>query len=271
VLEHRGKRAGYARYALALADRTDVPVAAGADVRDGSFLLEAGLPPEERYWPEAVPAAPGPIDAALDLLERSIDQGATIVGIGPFTNLSLLERRRPGTLGRAALVLMGGHVRPAPPGFPAWDYAMDYNVQADGRAAGHVLESGEPTLVPIEVTVQTALRRSQLPALAASDPLGRLIARQAEAFAHEWRNDERFGRTCAGLPRDLVNFQHDPLACAVAIGWGGVTIERLPLALEAEGDWLRLRVDPAGGRRLPVVTAVERERFEPFWLETVAG
>lgn len=231
VLEDAGERAGYARYALALAERNEVPVAAGADVRLGCFRLEAGLPPEERYWPEPVRPSPGPIEAALELLKRSIERGAIIVGIGPFTNLSLLERRYPGILRHATLCLMGGSINPAPPTFPAWDYQMDYNVQADGSAAKHVLESAQPTLVPIEVTVQTALRRSHLPALGQSSPLGGLIARQAEAFARDERIEERYGRTYAGLPHDIINFQHDPLTCAVALGWAGVTVETLPLAL----------------------------------------
>src|SRR5438105_12278921 len=73
VAEHAGKRAGYVRYALALAGRTGVPVAAGAEVRIGRFVLGTDLPPEHRYWPQPVPAAPGPLAAALDLLEQSID------------------------------------------------------------------------------------------------------------------------------------------------------------------------------------------------------
>src|SRR5205085_565024 len=125
--EDQGRRAGYARYVLALAGRENVPVAAGADVRLGRSRLWGGFPPEERYWPEPVQPAPGPLDAALDLLKQSIEQGAIVVGIGPFTNLALLEQREPGILRRATLYLMGGSIKPAPPGFPAWDYTMDYN------------------------------------------------------------------------------------------------------------------------------------------------
>ena len=270
VLEDHGKRAGYACYALALAGRNDVPVAAGADVRLGCFGREAGLPPESRYWPEPVRPSPGPIEAALCLLKQSIEREAIIAGIGPFTNLSLLERRYPGILRHATLCLMGGSINPTPPTFPAWDHEMDYNVQADSNAARHVLESAHPTLVPIEVTVQTALRRSHLPALHESGPLGQLIARQAEAFAQDWNDGERYGRTYAGLPHDIINFQHDPLACAVALGWDGVTVESLPLALDRVGDQLRGRID-VGGRLLRVVTRVDQARFDTFWLDTVAG
>ncbi len=270
VTEHDGKRAGYVREALRLAGRDEVPVAAGADVALGRFRLEGGLPPEERYWPKPVPAAPGPLDEALDLLERSIARGALVIGIGPFTNLALLEARRPGVLREAWLVLMGGCVRPAPPGFPAWDYTMDYNVQADAAAALTVLDAARPTLVPIEITEQTALRRAYLPALQRAGPLGALLARQAEAFTASERMEERYGRTCSGLPADIVNFLHDPLAVAVALGWEGAAVEQVPLTWRMEGDWLRIQERP-GGRPTPLVTAVDGARFGEFWLERVGS
>ena len=39
-----------------------------------------------------------------------------------------------------------------------------------------------PTLVPLHVTVETALRHAQLPVLMSANPLSALIARQALAF-----------------------------------------------------------------------------------------
>ncbi|MCX6021423.1 MAG: nucleoside hydrolase [Chloroflexi bacterium] len=274
VLEQGGKRAGYARAALAVAGRSDVPVAAGADVALGRFRpQEYGRPPDERYWPEPIVPAPGPLDAALDLLHKSIEQGALIVAIGPYTNFSLLERRSPGILGTATLCLMGGSIVPAPPGFPAWDYEMDFNVQSDHLAAKYVLEAANPdrtTLVPIEVTAQTALRRAHLSVLRQAGALGHLLAQQAEACAVDERLDERYGQTCAGLPPDLINFQHDPLACAVALGWGGVTVETLPLALTVEEGWLRMRVSD-GGPVFRVVTGVDHAAFNALWVDTVTG
>ena len=270
VTEHDGKRAGYVREALRLAGRDDLAVAAGADVALGRFRLEGGLPPEDRYWPEPVPAAPGPLDAALDLLEQSIARGAIVIGIGPFTNLALLEARRPGVLRRARLFLMGGCVRPAPAGFPAWDFTMDYNVQADAAAALAVLDASSPTLVPIEITEQTALRRAQLPHLRRAGPLGALLAGQAEAFAASERMEERYGRSCSGLPADIVNFLHDPLAVAVALGWEGAAVERTPLGWRMAGEWLRIEEWP-DGRPTPLVAAVDGARFGQFWLERVAA
>jgi inosine-uridine nucleoside N-ribohydrolase len=276
VVENDGRRAGYARYLLDLAGRTGVPVAAGAEASHPRFRAPYGLPPEERYWPVPVPPLPAPIDAALNLIARSVEQGATMVGIGPFTNLALAEQRRPGLLAGATLCLMGGSVRPIPDGFPAWDFTMDFNIQADVQSAYEVLAACEPSrtvLVPLEVTAQTWLRRADLPGLRSAGPLARLIADQAAAFAEDQRLDAQFGRACAGLPDDLVNFQHDPLACAVALGWDGVTVETVPLtpALTpaeeggTEDGWLRVRADP-GGRPFRVVTAVDASRFADYWL-----
>jgi len=49
VAEHQGKRAGYAKYSLALAGRCDIPVAAGADASAGCYRWWPGLPDEAAY------------------------------------------------------------------------------------------------------------------------------------------------------------------------------------------------------------------------------
>jgi purine nucleosidase len=218
VAEHSGKRAGYVQYALGLAGRNDLRVAAGADASLGVYRSWPGLPDETRYWPEPVRAAPGSLDRALSLLEYNIEQGAIIAAIGPYTNLALLERRRPGILRHARLFLMGGYVFAPRHGFPTWNYEMDYNVQVDVQSAQYVLEHANPTLVPIAATLETSLRRAHLETLRCSGPFGELIARQAEAFAEEEKMEARYGKAYEGVPDDTINFQHDPLTCAIALG-----------------------------------------------------
>ncbi len=273
VSDDSGRRAGYARYALELAGRSDVPVAAGADISLGCYKPTPGFPErEEAYSPEPVPPAPAPHEEALDLLEESIARGATIVAIGPYTNLALLERRTPGILRDARLCLMGGHVFSNREGFPQWDYCEDWNIQVDYASALHVFERSSPTIVPLSASVETWLRHAHLPALRqAAAPLARLIARQGEAFAAgEWSKAEE-GRTCAGLPDDIINFQHDPLACAVALGWDeGVELEELPLKFEVVDGYLRQRIEE-GGRMTRVVTKIDGERFSEFWLDVVTS
>ncbi|HEY7294864.1 MAG TPA: hypothetical protein VH916_07465, partial [Dehalococcoidia bacterium] len=88
----------------------------------------------------------------------------------------------------------------------------------------------------------------------------------AEAFAQDTNMEERYGQSCAGLPDDIINFQHDPLAVAAALGWEGVRSERLPLTVRMEDGWLRMEEQP-GGRPITVVTAVEGERFNEQWYQ----
>ncbi|MEJ7583185.1 MAG: nucleoside hydrolase [Acidimicrobiales bacterium] len=107
-----GRRAGYVRSTLRAARREDVPVAAGAAVSMTTLVTPGGFPDEARRWPDPPPPAPSPAGSASRLLAESVDAGATIVAIGPFTNLALLGVERPDVLARAEVVVMGGLVRP---------------------------------------------------------------------------------------------------------------------------------------------------------------
>jgi len=263
-----GRRAGYAKYVLKLAEREEIPVAAGADVSSGNYRYKPGYPPEEVYWPEPIDPARSPVDDAIELLKRSVEKGALIVGIGPYTNLALLDRKYPGLLNKTKLFLMGGCIYPSREGFPSWGNDMDYNVQLDVPSAKRSIEDLNPTLIPLTVTIETALRRSYLPKLERSGPVGRLIARQARAFAGDWDNESKYGRTYDGIPRDTINFQHDSLACAVAAGWDGVRTEMVPLELEVRDGWLCERISKSG-KPTSVVTEIDREAFNQFWLDTV--
>jgi hypothetical protein len=90
-----------------------IPVAAGADVSQGYYrYAELDYPSEERYWSEKIAPLPSTSDEAIQLLKQSIEQGATIICIGPFTNLYLLDIKYPGILKQANLFLMGGYIYP---------------------------------------------------------------------------------------------------------------------------------------------------------------
>lgn len=270
--EEHGRRAGYVRYMLNLTGRGNVPFAAGADLSEGYTRYESlGYPPEEENWPEYVPPHDGPTEAAIELLRRSVDQDAVIVAIGPYTNLMLLDRKYPGILKRANVVLMGGNVYPPPPGFPQWPNEDDWNVQVDVQAAKHVIEQARPLLVPISMTCQTALRHADLPRLAQAGKLGDLLVRQAEVFARTENYAQKFAAVHARLPDDFINFHHDPLACAIALGWNeGVEIKDVSLRLEVRDGWLYETPDPDG---VPVrlVTQIDAQAFNEFWVRVVGG
>lgn len=64
-----------------------------------------------------------------------------------------------------------------------------------------------------------------------------------------------------GMPNDIINFLHDPLACAIALGWDdGVEISELPLMLEERDGWLHERAHPSEGP-VRVVTKIDGARF----------
>jgi purine nucleosidase len=263
--EAHGRRAGYVRHILRLAHRDDIPVAAGAEAP-----LPQQYPDDDIYWGTRMLPSPNALETALLLLKHSIEHGATVVGIGPLTNLSLLEQHYPGILGRARLVLMGGYIYPPRAGFPPWGIHDDYNMQVDVPAATYVLAHATPTLVPVTVTGETFFRRAFLPRLTQAGALGALLARQAEAFAKDQKMEEKFGETCSKLPRDIINFQHDPLACAIALGWHeGVEIGEVPLKIEVRDGLLHEIIDP-NGKRTRVVTKIDGHRFSQFWIDTVA-
>jgi inosine-uridine nucleoside N-ribohydrolase len=267
VSDDHGRRAGYVGYVLSLMERTDIAYAAGADVASGSYRYQLDYPPEEENWPEPITPRPGSPDQAVALLKRSIEQGAVIVATGPLTNLMLLENQSPGILSHTNLFLMGGSVFDIPAGYPQWSGEMDYNIQVDMSSARFVLEHANPTLVPVTVSCQTALRRAYLPRLAQAGRLGQLIVRQAGLCARLEHYEQRYGETCPGLPRDIINFLHDPLACAIALGWNeGVEMETIPLKLETRESWL-YEIPDSDGTPTRLVTKIDGNAFNEYWCQ----
>jgi len=271
VADRDGRRAAYVRHALKLAGVDGVPVAGGAFGFLGGEPHEPGLQ-GQRYWPGLVaePAgAAGPAGDAIDLLHANVEAGATVVAIGPYTNLAVAEIMRPGAFEAATLVVMGGNVLPPAAGLPQWGPATDYNVQADRVAARIVFERLRPLIVPIEATVKTWLCRSDLARLRGGGALARLMADQAELYAADTGMAEQVA-AMPGLPRDLLNYQHDPFACAVALGWECFSAREFRLGVTEREGQLAL-VEDSKGRDLRVVTDVNSAVFSALWLDAVAG
>ena len=265
TIDPGGRRAGYVRHCLSLAGAPVIPLEAGAEV---SLTTGLRADPVSAYWPDEAAPLPSSPGAALELLARSIDSGATIVGIGPQTNLAELERAEPGILRDATVVVMGGWVRPPAPGLPEWGPARDWNVQWDTRAAELVFAAaGSLTLVTLPATLRAHLRASELPRVRAAGPLGELLARQSEAHAADSGKRE-LPRTNPSLPADFLNFHYDPVTCAVALGWGGAVVEELTLRTVLARGTLHFEVHPEG-RPVRVVTDVDGPSFSEYWLAAV--
>jgi len=263
-LDAEGRRAGMVKELLAVAGRHDIPVAIGS----GTTLAGARWDPKSddvHNWGKTIQPAQYEQGAALDLLEGSLNKGATIVAIGAYTNLALLESRRPGTLREAPVVVMGGWVEPPAEGLPPWGPEKDWNVQCDPEAALVVTENADLTLVTHPVCLKCHLRGSDIPRLRAVGPLGDLLARQSEAHAKE-DGITALAAAHDGLADDLVNFHYDPLTCAVAAGWTGVTIKIMTLRASLDDHILRFIPDP-GGRPMKVVVDVDAPGFSELWFQ----
>jgi inosine-uridine nucleoside N-ribohydrolase len=266
VADPGGRRAAYVAHLLHVAGRDDIAIAAGAEV-SSTTLGRADLVIEERHWPTSIAPRPSPAGAALDLLERSLDAEATLVAIGPYTNLALLEIARSGSLNRQPVIVMGGWIQPANPDLPQWGPDMDFNVQWDTRAAEVVAATAQLTMVTLPATLKAHLSRADLPRLRAAGPLGQLLARQGEAYGQA-NQMEKLGREHSGLPDDLLNFHYDPVACAVALGWSGALVEDMRLQPVRTNDVLSFHPNPSG-RPIKVVLDVDGAAFRETWLSAV--
>ena len=267
AIDPGGERAGCVAQCLELAGRSEIPLIAGTSGSLTTGRVARPAVEDERYWPRCPQPAPAPLGAAVDLLAQSIERGATVIAIGPLTNLALLELSRPGTLESACVVAMGGWIDPPAEGMPEWGPEKDFNVQWDSRAAEIVAGQADLTLVPLPVTLKAHLCARQLPRLRASGPLGQLLADQSEARCAD-AGMEALGRSHRGLPDDLVNFHHDPLTCAVALGWQGAAMETVLLRGVTETYGLRFKPDAAGWQ-IRVVVDLDGEAFAETWIEAV--
>jgi len=161
------------------------------------------------------------VDFLADSLMSS-PTGPTIIALGPLTNLSRLERSRPGILHRSGgVVIMGGAVETAGNVTPR----AEFNFHSDPLAAAHVLGLGSPmTLVDLAACRQVGISREQAAGLSAGTSLGRLAARIVQGW---FARDER---------RQRFEF-YDPLAVALALDPGVATMRPVALTVGVtEGD-----------------------------------
>jgi inosine-uridine nucleoside N-ribohydrolase len=165
---------------LEFAGRGDVPVAAGADrplVREQ--FVAAYVHGESGLDGPDLPPQQGSTVAqhAVEFLAEHA-AGATLVAVGPLTNVALLlalhPRARP-----ERIVIMGGaiaegNVTPA----------AEFNIWADPEAARRVFESGiELTMIGLDVTHKALMTRAHAERLRASGRVGTMVAELFDFFA----------------------------------------------------------------------------------------
>ena len=199
-----------ARKLVALAERTDVPVRAGADAPLKRPLVTAehvhgktGLDGVDLPEP-TVPLADGhAVDWIADTLLAEPEGAITLVCLGPLTNAALALRRSPEVARRLhSIVLMGGGYFEGGNITPM----AEFNIFVDPDAADEVFRCGAPiTMAPLDVTHKALMPRSFIERLAA------LGTRTGDACAAWAAFQERFDVEKYGSDGGPL---HDP--CTIA-------------------------------------------------------
>jgi pyrimidine-specific ribonucleoside hydrolase len=216
---------------LTLLERTDVPVAAGADrplLRDpllqAAFHGESGLDGADLPEPgvDASPAAAVELTASL---VRASSSPVTLVPTGPLTNIALFLRAFPGLHERiGAISLMGGSL-----GAGNSTASAEFNIWQDPEAAAIVFGAGIPILMAgLDVTHQALVLPPDVVRMEAlGTRTGRVFADLMRFFAIHHRN--RYGWD--GPPI------HDAVAVGVLVAPWLVDRRRMRVDIET-GDGL---------------------------------
>jgi inosine-uridine nucleoside N-ribohydrolase len=213
---------------LEFAERTDVQVAAGADrplLREPYVAKyvhgESGLD-----GPDLPPARGKPLDEhAVDFLARHAT-GATLVAVGPLTNVALLLARHPEAR-PDRIVLMGGSI-----GVGNVTPAAEFNIWADPEAAARVFASGlDVTMIGLDVTHEALLTQADADRLREAGRTGKLVAEL-------WAFYNRFHSQTYGFDGSPI---HDAVALAHVFRPDLVETERLHVAIDCASELCRGR------------------------------
>jgi inosine-uridine nucleoside N-ribohydrolase len=213
---------------LDFAGRNDVPVARGADrplLRDPFVAAyvhgDTGLDGPDLPPPQREPIA----RHAVDFLNEHVD-GATLVPIGPLTNIALLLAQHPEARPKR-IVLMGGAI-----GLGNVTPAAEFNIWADPEAAVRVFASGiELTMIGLDVTHQALLMNDDAEHLRASGRTGKMVAELYDFF-------HRFHADIYGFGGSPI---HDAVALAYVFRPDLVETKHCQVAVECESELTRGR------------------------------
>ncbi|MGV3759545.1 MAG: nucleoside hydrolase [Actinomycetota bacterium] len=252
---------------LAVTGDDDIPVACGRSEPlegDAEFPEEWRDATDEAYGlplPEA--EASGAEDGAVDLLVEHLDDGVTLLTLGPLTNVAEALRAEPDLAGEVrSIVVMGGALRTEGNVFgeEISRSTAKWNVYVVPVAPDAVVASGAPVvLVPLDATGQAPVTPEfvdRLEANADTEP-ARLVA-------------QLFGENPM-VPAGEYYFW-DPLAAAVALGSDLVSSEGESITVVTEEGVDRGRTVPdEDGHSVTVVAEVDTAGFEELLIRTLAG
>jgi pyrimidine-specific ribonucleoside hydrolase len=256
---------------LTLVERTDVPVAVGAErplrrplVTAAHVHGSSGLEGADMPAPTAQPID----EPAVDFMARLIDESGeqiTLVATGPLTNVALLRRRHPDAFARLAhICLMGGAM-----GEGNLTASAEFNIWVDPDAAAEVFAGGVPlTMIGLDVTHQAIVTHADAERMGESgNRTGRVFADLLHYFARFHR--ERYGWDGSPI--------HDAVAVAHVLDEDLVTSASYRVDVETESELTRGRtvVDVRGLSGQPpnarVGLEIDRARFVDLLVEAVAS
>jgi pyrimidine-specific ribonucleoside hydrolase len=216
---------------LALCDRADVPVAAGAarplvhPQREQAEQWHGGDGLGGRAGALPAPAADPDPRTAVEMLAaalRASDQPVTLVPIGPLTNIALLLAVHPELAPRIGrIVWMGGSL-----GAGNTTGVAEFNAHCDPEAAQRVLTQADVpvTMVPLDLTLRCPAGPEWIEALAAAGPrcaaLAEVIAHYRAAFR------ARYGVDAVAV--------HDAVAVLEAVLPGTLRTTAMPMAVACD-------------------------------------
>jgi inosine-uridine nucleoside N-ribohydrolase len=192
---------------LELADRTDIPVAAGADAPLKRTLRvaahvhgESGLDGPDLPEPTTKPVE----GFAADALDEWLEPGVVLVPTGPLTNVALLLERHPDVKERLErIVWMGGAIAEG-----NTTPAAEFNAFVDPEAAAAVFGSGIPvTMIGLDITHKALFTRAHADRVRGTGRAGRVVADLSDFF-------QRFHESRYGFHGSPI---HDALAVAEVI------------------------------------------------------
>jgi len=209
---------------LELADRTDIPVVAGADAPLRRTLRTAANVHGESGLdgPDLPEPTTKTVDGdVVDLLAGWLEPGVVLVPTGPLTNVARLLERHPQATER--IVWMGGaiaegNVTPA----------AEFNAFVDPEAARTVFASGiDVTMIGLDITHKALFTRAHAERLREAGRAGRFVAELSDFFQAFHERSYNFD----GSPI------HDAMAVAHVIDPTLVTTLECNISIETESQF----------------------------------
>ncbi len=233
-----------ARQLLEFLDRTDVPLARGAEhpmLREmggaESFHGETGLMDAKLPEPKMKLDRRGAVRLILDEVDR-LGKDLTLVAIGPLTNIAgaiMAEPKLPEMVG--GLVIMGGAFGVTPYGTGNANAGAEFNVWHDPDAAKLVFDSGIHTVcVGLDTTMHPDYRMSK--------------AMYGDIVKLRSRRSKLIEGLCGALVERYNGFSlHDPMAMAYVADSTMFKTQKFKVEVETHG------IETIG------MTVVDRRRF----------